>query len=62
MDPLGSLFYLPPNMTSELQPVDAGPGRFIKHQMGVELDLSLDEPSFREKWMDGKFTHVSDAC
>jgi hypothetical protein len=43
-------------MTCELQPVDAGPGRYIKHQMGVELDQALDEPRFREKWMDGKFT------
>ena len=56
MSGLGALFYLPPNMTSELQPVDAGPGRFIKHQMGVELDQCLDQPRFREKWVDGKFS------
>ena len=56
MKPIGSLFYLAPNMTGELQPIDAGPGRYIKHRMGVELDLALDEPRFREKWMGGKFT------
>jgi hypothetical protein len=36
--------------------VDAGAGRFIKYQVGRELDDALENPAFMSKWMDGKFT------
>eukprot|EP00474_Spongospora_subterranea_P001207 CRZ01665.1 hypothetical protein [Spongospora subterranea] len=53
---VGEIHLLPPNLTHLIQPVDAGPGRSIKYWMGNALDEALDDPSFLDKWSNGKFS------
>ncbi|CAB1106728.1 unnamed protein product [Ectocarpus sp. CCAP 1310/34] len=51
----------PAECTDEVQPVDAGAGRFLKVEVGSEMDKWLDQSDNIERWETASLT-ASDRC